>query len=642
MTDVIKHECGIAVIRLLKPLDYYYNKYGTWQYGLDKMYLLMEKQHNRGQEGAGLGAVKLEASPGNEFIFRERALGSGAISEIFSHIHASFQQFSREQLSDIEFVKTAVPFAAELFIGHLRYSTTGKSGLSYVHPLLRRNNWASRSLALAGNFNMTNVDEMFHQLLQEGQHPRDYADTFVMLESLGHYLDREVQYQYDHLNKEQMNGQEISLQIGEKLDIPFLLKRASGIWDGGYALCGLIGCGDAFVLRDPWGIRSAFYYHDDEIAVVASERPVIQTAFNLKKDDVHELQPGEALIVKRNGAITLHQIQEKKKKITPCSFERIYFSRGSDHDIYRERKKLGELLVPKIMDAVDGDFDNTVFSFIPNTAEVAYFGMLQGLENHFNHKKALTILEKGSALSKEEIDAILSKRVRSEKVAIKDIKLRTFIAEGNTRNDLAAHVYDVTYGSLRRGVDSLVIIDDSIVRGTTLKQSIIKILDRLDPKRIIIVSSSPQIRYPDCYGIDMSRMSEFIAFKAAIELLKERGMQYVIDETYKRSVAQHHLKKEHIVNYVKDIYAPFTDEEISDKIAQMLTSKEIKAEVKIVFQSIEDLHKACPNNGGDWYFSGDYPTPGGNRLVNNAFINYIEGQENKSHQYSLNFSNSGE
>lgn len=642
MTDIIKHECGIAVIRLLKPLDYYYNKYGSWQYGLDKMYLLMEKQHNRGQEGAGLGAVKLEASPGNEFIFRERALGSGAISEIFSHIHTSFQQFTKEQLNDIEFVKTSVPFASELFIGHLRYSTTGKSGLSYVHPLLRRNNWASRSLALAGNFNMTNVDEMFHQLLQEGQHPRDYADTFVMLESLGHYLDREVQYQYDHLGKEQMNGQEVSRQIGEKLDIPFLLKRASGIWDGGYALCGLIGCGDAFVLRDPWGIRSAFYYHDDEVAVVASERPVIQTAFNLKKEDVHELNPGEALIVKRNGSINLHQIQEKKKKITPCSFERIYFSRGSDHDIYLERKKLGELLVPKIMEAVNGDFDNTVFSFIPNTAEVAYFGMLQGLEDHFNHKKALTILEKGNSLSKEEIDAILSKRVRSEKVAIKDIKLRTFIAQGNTRNDLAAHVYDVTYGSLRRGVDSLVIIDDSIVRGTTLKQSIIKILDRLNPKKIIIVSSSPQIRYPDCYGIDMSRMSEFIAFKAAIELLKERGMQYVIDETYKKSVAQRHMKKEHIVNHVKDIYAPFTDAEISDKIAQMLTSKDIKAEVKIVFQSIEDLHKACPNNGGDWYFSGDYPTPGGNRLVNNAFINYIEGQENKSHQYSLNFSKSSE
>lgn len=642
MTDIIKHECGIAVIRLLKPLEYYFKKYGTWQYGLDKMYLLMEKQHNRGQEGAGLGAVKLEASPGNEFIFRERALGSSAISEIFSNVHASFQKFSENQLNDIELVKSSVPFAAELFVGHLRYSTTGKSGLSYVHPLLRRNNWASRNLALAGNFNMTNVDEMFAQLLKEGQHPRDYADTFVMLESLGHALDREVQFQYDRIDKEKMSGQEISTMIGDKLDIPFLLKRASEIWDGGYALCGLIGCGDAFVVRDPWGIRSAFYYHDDEVAVVASERPVIQTAFNLKREQVHELNPGEALIVKRKGSINLHQIQEKKKKITPCSFERIYFSRGSDHDIYRERKKLGELLVPKIMEAVDDDIDNTVFSFIPNTAEVAYFGMLQGLEDHYNQLKAHTILEKGNTISKDEIDTILSKRVRSEKVAIKDIKLRTFIAQGNTRNDLAAHVYDVTYGSIKRGVDNLVIIDDSIVRGTTLKQSIIKILDRLDPKKIIIVSSSPQIRYPDCYGIDMSRMSEFIAFKAAIALLKERGMQYVIDETYKKSIAQRHLKKEHIVNYVKDIYAPFSNEEVSDKIAQMLTSKDIKADVKIVFQSIEDLHKACPNNGGDWYFSGDYPTPGGNRLVNNAFINYIEGHENNSHQYSLNFSKSGE
>lgn len=637
MTDIIKHECGIAVIRLLKPLDYYYNKYGTWQYGMDKLYLLMEKQHNRGQEGAGLGAVKLQASPGNEFIFRERALGSGAIPEIFSKVHTSFQEFTPEQLNDINFVKESVPYAAELFIGHLRYSTTGKSGLTYVHPLLRRNNWASRSLALAGNFNMTNVDEMFQQLIAEGQHPRDYADTFVMLESLGHYLDREVQYQYDHLEKNQMNGQQVSHLIEEKLDIPFLLKRASKIWDGGYALCGLVGCGDAFAMRDPWGIRSAFYYHDDEVAVVASERPVIQTAFNLKKEQVHELQPGEALVVKKSGSISLHQIQEKKEKITPCSFERIYFSRGSDYDIYRERKKLGELLVPKIIDAIDDDFDNTVFSFIPNTAEVAYFGMQQGLEDYFNHKKALTILEKGSSVSKEEIDRILSKRVRSEKVAIKDIKLRTFIAQGNTRINLAAHVYDVTYGSLQRGKDSLVIIDDSIVRGTTLKQSIIKILDRLDPKKIIIVSSSPQIRYPDCYGIDMSRMSEFIAFKAAIALLKERGMQYIIDETYEKSVAQSRKKKEEIVNYVKDIYAPFTDEEISAKIAQMLTSKDIKAEVRIVFQSIEDLHKACPNNKGDWYFSGNYPTPGGNRLVNSAFINYVEGQEGAPHQYTLKF-----
>jgi len=637
MTDIIKHECGIAVIRLLKPLDYYYNKYGTWQYGLDKLYLLMEKQHNRGQEGAGLGAVKLEASPGNEFIFRERALESGAISEIFSKVHASFQEFTPKQLQDIEFVKKSVPYAAELFIGHLRYSTTGKSGLTYVHPLLRRNNWASRSLALAGNFNMTNVDEMFQQLIEEGQHPRDYADTFVMLESIGHYLDREVQYQYDHLEKNHMNGQQVSHLIEEKLDIPFLLKRASRIWDGGYALCGLVGCGDAFALRDPWGIRSAFYYHDDEVAVVASERPVIQTAFNLKKEEVHELQPGEALVVKKNGSISLHQIQEKKEKITPCSFERIYFSRGSDYDIYRERKKLGELLVPKIIEAIGDDLENTVFSFIPNTAEVAYFGMQQGLEDYFNHKKATTILEKGNTLSKEEIDEILSKRVRSEKVAIKDIKLRTFIAQGNTRNDLAAHVYDVTYGSLRRGKDNLVIIDDSIVRGTTLKQSIIKILDRLDPKKIVIVSSSPQIRYPDCYGIDMSRMSEFIAFRAAIALLKERGMQHIIDETYEKSVAQSRKRKEEIINYVKDIYAPFTDEEISAKIAQMLTSADIKAEVQIVFQRIEDLHKACPNNQGDWYFSGNYPTPGGNRLVNNAFINYVEGQEGLPHQYSLNF-----
>ncbi|MDD2327253.1 MAG: amidophosphoribosyltransferase [bacterium] len=637
MTDIIKHECGIAVIRLLKPLDYYYNKYGTWQYGLDKLYLLMEKQHNRGQEGAGLGAVKLEASPGNEFIFRERALGSSAISEIFTRVHDSFQQFTPEQLGDLKFVKQTVPFAAELFIGHLRYSTTGKNGLTYVHPLLRRNNWASRSLALAGNFNMTNVDEMFQQLIEEGQHPRDYADTFVMLESLGHYLDREVQYQYDHLQRTGLNGHQISRQIEDKLDIPFLLKRASRIWDGGYALCGLIGSGDAFALRDPWGIRSAFYYHDEEVAVVASERPVIQTAFNLKKEQVHELQPGEAYVVKRNGSISLQQIQEPKEKITPCSFERIYFSRGSDYDIYRERKKLGELLVPKIIEAIDDDFDNTVFSFIPNTAEVAYYGMQQGLEDHFNHRKAQIILERGNSLSKEEIDRILSKRVRAEKVAIKDIKLRTFIAQGKTRNDLAAHVYDVTYGSLRRGKDNLVIIDDSIVRGTTLKQSIIKILDRLDPKKIIIVSSSPQIRYPDCYGIDMSRMSEFIAFKAAIALLKERGMQHVIDEVYRKSVAQKYKPKEAIINHVKEIYAPFSDEEISAKIAEMLTSPDIKAEVQIVFQRIEDLHRACPNNSGDWYFSGNYPTPGGNRLVNNAFINYIEGAEHVSQQLTIDF-----
>ncbi len=637
MTDVVKHECGIAMIRLLKPLDYYYDKYGSWQYGLDKLYLLMEKQHNRGQEGAGLAAVKLEASAGNEFIFRERATGSGAIDDIFGKVHETFHQFAPEKLNDIDFVKKSVPFAAELFLGHLRYSTTGKSGAAYLHPLLRRNNWASRSLALAGNFNMTNVDEMFNQLLAEGQHPRDYADTFIILESLGHYLDREVQYQYDHIDKKGLNGQQISHLIEERLDIPFLLKRASKIWDGGYVISGLVGCGDAFAIRDPWGIRPAFYYYDDEVAVVASERPAIQTTFNLTKDDVHELEPGQALIVKKNGKISLSQIVEKKEKITACSFERIYFSRGSDYDIYRERKKLGELLIPQILDAIDNDFDNTVFSFIPNTAEVAFFGMMEALEKHFNREKAQLIAEKGASLNKDEIEQILSRRVRAEKVAIKDIKLRTFITEGNTRNDLAAHVYDITYGSLNRDKDKLVIIDDSIVRGTTLKQSIIKILDRLDPTKIVIVSSSPQIRYPDYYGIDMSRLSEFIAFKAAIELLKEHGMQHVIDEVYQKSLAQKNKKKEEIVNYVKKIYEPFTEDELSDKIAKMLKPEDTKAEVKIVYQTIQNLHKACPNHTGDWYFSGNYPTPGGNRMINQAFINYIEGEENRPYQFKLNF-----
>ena len=625
------------MIRLLKPLDYYYDKYGSWQYGLDKLYLLMEKQHNRGQEGAGLAAVKLEASAGNEFIFRERATGSGAIDDIFGKVHETFHQFAPEKLNDIDFVKKSVPFAAELFLGHLRYSTTGKSGAAYLHPLLRRNNWASRSLALAGNFNMTNVDEMFNQLLAEGQHPRDYADTFIILESLGHYLDREVQYQYDHIDKKGLNGQQISHLIEERLDIPFLLKRASKIWDGGYVISGLVGCGDAFAIRDPWGIRPAFYYYDDEVAVVASERPAIQTTFNLTKDNVHELEPGQALIVKKNGKISLSQIVEKKEKITACSFERIYFSRGSDYDIYRERKKLGELLIPQILDAIDNDFDNTVFSFIPNTAEVAFFGMMEALEKHFNREKAQLIAEKGASLNKDEIEQILSRRVRAEKVAIKDIKLRTFITEGNTRNDLAAHVYDITYGSLNRDKDKLVIIDDSIVRGTTLKQSIIKILDRLDPTKIVIVSSSPQIRYPDYYGIDMSRLSEFIAFKAAIELLKEHGMQHVIDEVYQKSLAQKNKKKEEIVNYVKKIYEPFTEDELSDKIAKMLKPEDTKAEVKIVYQTIQNLHKACPNHTGDWYFSGNYPTPGGNRMINQAFINYIEGEENRPYQFKLNF-----
>ena len=641
MAENLKHECGIALIRLLKPLDYYHKKYGTWQYGLNKLYLLMEKQHNRGQEGAGLGAVKLEATPGNEYIFRERALGSGAITEVFEKVHESINKFFPDEIANAKFATKNIPYAAELFIGHLRYSTTGRTSLSYVHPLLRRNNWSSRSLALAGNFNMTNTDEMFEKLLSEGQHPRDYADNFVMLESIGHNLDREVQYQYDKLPHKELSGCEISDKIAENLDIPFLLRRSSQLWDGGYALCGLVGCGDSFVMRDPWGIRTAFYYHDDEVVVVASERPVIQTAFNLTKHDVKELQPGEALIVKRNGTIKTSQIQEPKEEITPCSFERIYFSRGSDYDIYRERKKLGELLIPKIVETIDGDFDNTVFSFIPNTAEVAYFGMLEGLEKYFNHQKAIELVEKQGQLTPEEVDAILSKTVRAEKVAIKDIKLRTFIAQGKSREDLATHVYDITYGSLERGKDKLVIIDDSIVRGTTLKNSIIKILDRLDPKKIIIVSSSPQIRYPDCYGIDMSRMREFIAFRAAIALLNERGMHNIIKSVYEKCIAQRDKPKEEIVNYVKEIYEPFTDEEVADKVADLLITPDIKAEVKIVYQKIEDLHKACPNHKGDWYFSGNYPTPGGNRVVNEAFINYIEKEENRTYQYSLSFRKNG-
>lgn len=641
MIDSIKHECGIAVVRLLKPLSYYKEKYGSWQYGLNKLYLLMEKQHNRGQEGAGVAAVKLDPAPGSEFIFRERALGSGAISEVFGNIYDSFNQFAKEKLQDVGFAKKNIPYAAELFLGHLRYSTSGRTSMSYVHPFLRRNNWTTRNLAIAGNFNMTNVEDMFNHLLSEGQHPRDFADTFVILELLGHYLDREVQFQYDKYKDEYATGYELSKRIESELDIPFLLKRTAQLWDGGFVLSGLIGCGDTFTMRDPWGIRTAFYYQDEEVLVVASERPVIQTAFNLKKESIKEIQPGEALILKKNGSFYLSQIIEPKE-ITPCSFERIYFSRGSDYDIYRERKKLGELLIPHILEIINHDFDNTVFSFIPNTAEVAYLGMLEGLEKHFNHQRAELIADKKAVLSKEDIDAILSKRVRSEKVAIKDIKLRTFIAQGNTRDDLATHVYDITYGSLRRGKDNLVIIDDSIVRGTTLKRSIIKILDRLDPVKIIIVSSSPQIRYPDCYGIDMSKMSEFIAFKATIELLKQEGKQAIIDSVYKKCIEQRDKEPHEIINYVKELYQQYTDQQVSDKIAEMLTPEGTRAEVKIVFQTIEDLHKACPNHKGDWYFSGNYPTPGGNKIVNNAFINYIEGSENKSYQFKLTFRNAND
>ncbi len=631
MTEPLKHECGIVMIRLLKPLEYYQNKYGTWQYGLNKLYLLMEKQHNRGQEGAGLAVIKLESPPGSEFVFRERATGSGAIPEIFSNVYSNYEKIPAEKLNDPAYASQYLPFAGELFLGHLRYSTTGKSGISYVHPFLRRNNWRSRNLALAGNFNMTNVDQLFDELVDQGQHPRDYADTFVLLESLGHYLDREVQYQFDKFGKDKkVKGDELNELIEKNLDIHFMLNKASEKWDGGFTIGGLIGCGDGFVYRDPWGIRPAFYYHDDEIVVVASERPVIQTALNLNVSDIKELGAGEAIIVKKDGSVLFSQIQEPRN-VSPCSFERIYFSRGSDADIYKERKMLGKLLLPQIQKAINSDIQNTVFSFIPNTAEVAFFGMTESFNEHMNNVKLRKISEKGDSITKEDLEKILSMRVRTEKVVIKDIKLRTFIAQDNNRDDLAAHVYDVTYDAVRPYKDNLVVIDDSIVRGTTLKQSIIKILDRIHPKKIVIVSSSPQIRYPDCYGIDMSRMSEFAAFRAAIALLKEREMQSVIDEVYRKSLAQKDKPIDEIVNYVKEIYAPFSDEEISAKMAKMLTPKGTQAEIEIVFQSIENLHKATPNHKGDWYFSGDYPTPGGNKMVNRAFLNYIEGVDKRSY-----------
>lgn len=621
--EPLKHECGVAMVRLLKPLEYYQQKYGTWMWGLNKLYLLMEKQHNRGQEGAGLSCVKLQADPGEEYMFRERALGSGAITEIFSSVQACFKDLSPEQLHDAEYAKTSLPFAGEIYMGHLRYSTTGKSGLQYVHPFLRRNNWRAKNLLMCGNFNMTNIDEIFERITSAGQHPRKYADTYIMLEQMGHRLDREVERLYSECVGEGLEGMDITHAIEERINIANVLRTSSRDWDGGYVMCGITGSGEAFALRDPWGIRPAFWYKDDEVMVLASERPVIQTALNVAAEDIHELGRGEAIMISKHGEMTLEQINEPKQN-KACSFERIYFSRGSDVDIYKERKKLGEELVGKVLEAVGNDVDHTVFSFIPNTAEVAFYGLLEGFDNYLNELKVKEIEKLGHCPDHEELEKILSRRIRSEKVAIKDIKLRTFIAEGNSRDDLAAHVYDITYGSLKAGVDNLVIIDDSIVRGTTLRQSIISILDRLGPKRIVIVSSSPQVRYPDYYGIDMASMEQFIAFKAAISLLVKRGMTETIRQVYQKSLDQIDKPKEQIVNYVKEIYEPFTDEEISREMARMLTPEGTRAEVIIVYQSLEGLHQACPGHPGDWYFSGDYPTPSGNKLVNKAFIEYIE------------------
>lgn len=611
------------MVRLLKPLEYYQRRYGSWMYGLNKLYLMMEKQHNRGQEGAGLACVKLRAAPGREFMFRERAEGSNAIKEIFAAVHRNFKDMSPAEIRDADLASRLFPFAGELYMGHLRYSTTGKSGLSYVHPFLRRNNWKAKNLCICANFNMTNVEEIFDSIAVQGQHPRMISDTYILLEQLGHRLDRESERHFNEALEKGLTGMEITRYIEDNIDPAKILEESAPIWDGGYVLCGVTGSGEMFCMRDPWGIRPAFWYMDDEVFTMASERPVIQTTFNVEADIVQELKPGQGLFVSKDGELRIRQIIEPKR-LAACSFERVYFSRGSDRDIYNERKQLGRSLVKPILKAIDGDIDNTVFSYIPNTAEVAFYGMVQGFNEYLNEQKVAEIARWGGHVPVEQLNRILSRRIRTEKVAIKDIKLRTFISEGNSRNDLAAHVYDITYGSLRAGVDNLVIIDDSIVRGTTLRESIIRILDRLHPKRIVIVSSSPQVRYPDYYGIDMSRMDEFIAFRAAVALAEDRGLKHVITDIYEKCKAQASLPKEEMRNYVRELYDLFTDEEISAKIVEMLRPDDIGADVRIVYQTLEGLHDSCPGNPGDWYFSGDYPTPGGVKRINEAYINYIE------------------
>lgn len=621
--EPLKHECGVAMVRLLKPLSYYEKKYGTWMYGLNKLYLLMEKQHNRGQEGAGLACVKMQAAPGEEFMFRERGLGGGAIQDIFGNVHKELANFTSEQLHDADFSARCVPFAGEIYMGHLRYSTTGKSGLSYVHPFLRRSNWRAKNLCICANFNMTNVMEIFNEIAVKGQHPRMVSDTYILLEQLGHRLDRESERCFEEAKALGLENTDITHYIEDHINLCNVLQQSAPVWDGGYVLCGVTGSGEMFSMRDPWGIRPAFYYKNDEVLVVASERPVIQTALDVEVDDVHELLPGQGIFMSKDGGMRIEQVLEAKK-YAACSFERVYFSRGSDKDIYRERKELGRTLVEPILKAVNNELDNTVLGYIPNTAEAAYYGMLQGFNEYLNQQKVEEIEKLNGQITHEKLEEILSRRIRSEKLAWKDIKMRTFIAEGNSRNDLAAHVYDITYGSVRPGVDNLVVIDDSIVRGTTLRESIIRIMDRLHPRRIVVVSSSPQVRYPDYYGIDMAKMEEFIAFRAAIALHKERGTESILENVYKLCKAQENLPKEEVVNYVRQIYKPFTAEEISDKMAEMLRPEGVTTEIHIVYQSLDGLHKACPHSPGDWYFSGHYPTPGGNKRVTEAFINYYE------------------
>ncbi len=633
MSELIKHECGIALIRLLKPLEYYSANYGSLFYGLDKLYLLMEKQHNRGQDGAGVATVKFDMKPGTKYINRLRSNSQSPIKDIFTSIHKNLESKTTKEpqlITDTIWAKSNLDFMGEIYLGHLRYGTFGKNDIETCHPLLRENNWMTRNVVLAGNFNLTNVDELFDTLVNIGQHPKDTSDTVTVIEKIGHYLDDENEKLYRKFRDKGYSKRAITPLIMENMNIKNILEKSCTQWDGGYTIAGMIGHGDAFVMRDAAGIRPAFYYKDDEIVVVASERPAIQTALNVHLEKVQEIKPGHALIIRKNGAVSEELVKNNTKK-QPCSFERIYFSRGTDADIYKERKKLGRNLCPAILKAINHDFENTVFSYIPNTAEAAFLGMVQEMERITNEIKKDKLIHLEGKPKHEEIEKILSLRPRVEKIAVKDAKLRTFITQDSGRNDLVAHVYDTTYGIVKEHSDTLVVIDDSIVRGTTLKQSIIRILDRLEPKKIIIVSSAPQIRYPDCYGIDMAKLGDFVAFRAAIELLKQKNMGHVINEVYNKSKDQQYLPKEEIENHVKAIYKPFSAQQISDKIAELLTSKDINAKVEIIYQTIEDLHNACPNHKGDWYFSGNYPTPGGNKVVNQAFINFIEGKNERAY-----------
>ncbi len=632
MSDAIKHECGIALLRLKKPLEFYKEKYGTAFYGIQKMYLLMEKQHNRGQDGAGFASIKLDVDPGERYISRVRSNDAQPIQDVFAQINSRINEemtANPHYADNVALQKANIPYIGELFLGHVRYGTFGKNSIESVHPFLRQNNWMHRNLIVAGNFNMTNVSELFKSLIKLGQHPKVMADTVTVMEKIGHFLDDEVTDLYFECKNNGLSKRDSSPVIAEKLDIAKILKRASKNWDGGYAMAGLLGHGDAFVFRDPAGIRPAYFYEDDEIVVVASERPVIQTVFNIDFEKVQELKPGNALIIKKNGNVSQQEIITPTVKKS-CSFERIYFSRGSDAEIYQERKNLGKLILPAVLQAIDNDTDNTVFSYIPNTAETSFYGMVEAAQDFLNQRKNNFILANRNKLTKETLQELLEVKIRTEKVAIKDAKLRTFITEDSSRNDLVAHVYDVTYGVIRP-TDNLVIIDDSIVRGTTLKMSIVKMMDRLKPKSIVIVSSAPQIRFPDCYGIDMAKLEGLVAFKAALELLKERNLYHIVEDVYKKCKSQQEMEDHEVVNFVTEIYAPFKPQEVSDKIAEMLSSPEINAKVKIIFQTVENLHIACPKNLGDWYFTGDYPTPGGNRVVNKAFINFYEGNDERAY-----------